>query len=62
MFYTIRQVARSGLAPEHFIRRLVAQGRCPGVYSGTRFLVNLVQLREYLEAESRPAKGAQQSE
>lgn len=62
IFMTVRETARSGLAPEHFIRQLVAQGKCPGVYSGTRFLVNVAQLREYLEAESRPAKGAQQSE
>lgn len=53
MFQTIREVARTGLAPEAFIRRLVAQGKCPGVYSGNRFLVNVEMLREYLEEQSR---------
>lgn len=53
MFQTIREVARTGLAPEAFIRRLVAKGKCPGVYSGNRFLVNVEMLREYLEEQSR---------
>lgn len=57
MFSTIRQVARTGLASESLIRRLVAQGRCPGIYSGNRFLVNTEQLREFLEEQSRAPKG-----
>lgn len=40
MFCTIRQAAAKGIAPENLIRRMVAQGECPGVYSGNRFLVN----------------------
>lgn len=53
MFQTVRQVARYLEVPERLVRRLVAQGVCPGVYSGNRFLVNVEALREYLEAESR---------
>ena len=52
MLHTIREVAKSGIASESFIRRLVAQGRCPGVYSGTRFLVNVEKLIEFIDAES----------
>ncbi len=59
MFKTIRQVARYLDISESLVRRLVAQGVCPGVYSGNRFLVNVEALREYLEAESRQVKEVQ---
>lgn len=54
-FKTIRQTAATGLASENFIRLLVAQGRCPGIRSGNRFLVNFQALAEQLDAESRKA-------
>lgn len=57
MLQTIREVAKRGIASESFIRRLVAQGQCPGVYSGTRFLVNVPKLIEYIDAESVKQKG-----
>ena len=41
-----------GILPEHRLRILVAQGKCPGVYSGTRFLVNTQLLEEQLNRES----------
>ena len=56
VFQTIRQAARYLEIPETYIRRLVAQGVCPGVYSGNRFLVNVEALREYLETASRQIK------
>ena len=59
MFKTIRQVARYLDISESLVRRLVAQGVCPGVYSGNRFLVNVEALREYLEAKSRQVKEVQ---
>lgn len=59
MFKTIRQAARQGVAPENLIRRLVAQGKCPGIYSGTRFLVNVEALAEQLDKQSREAVQAQ---
>ena len=59
MFKTIRQVARYLDISESLVRRLVAQGVCPGVYAGNRFLVNVEALREYLEAESRQVKEVQ---
>lgn len=61
MFQTIRQVSRSMGIPEHLLRSLVAQGKCPGIYSGTRFLVHVEALREYLNAASRDNKEAQQN-
>lgn len=55
-FKTIRQTAATGLISEHFLRQLVAQGRCPGIYSGSRFLVNVDALAEQLDKESRQPK------
>lgn len=52
-FKTIRQAAAMGLMSEHYLRLLVAQGRCPGIRSGNRFLVNVDALAEQLDAESR---------
>jgi hypothetical protein len=52
-FLTIRKTAATGLISEHYLRQMVAQGRCPGIYSGNRFLVNVEALRERLDWESR---------
>ena len=56
-FLTIRKAAATGVAPENVIRNLVSQGKCPGFYSGNRFLVNVTALAEQLDAESRNAVG-----
>lgn len=53
MFKTIRQVARHFGISENLVRRLVAQGVCPGLYSGNRFLVNVEGLKQYLDAQGR---------
>lgn len=57
MFRTVRQTARYLEIPEHLVRSMVAQGNCPGIYSGNRFLVHIEALREYLDAESRRVQG-----
>ena len=54
-FKTIRQVAALGVLPEYRIRLLVAQGKCPGIYAGNRFLVNVEALAEMLNQQSRGA-------
>ena len=54
-FKTIRQVAALGVLPEYRIRLLVAQGKCPGIYAGNRFLVNVGALVEMLDQQSRRA-------
>lgn len=46
---TIRNTARETSVPSSLIRRLVAQGICPGFYSGNRFYVNIPKLLEQLE-------------
>ncbi len=51
-FKTIRQAAELGLMTEHYLRLLVAEGRCPGIRVGNRFMVNVEALAEQLDAES----------
>ena len=51
-FPTIRQTAKTRIISESNLRRMVAQGRCPGIYSGNRFLVNYELLVEQLDRES----------
>ena len=55
-FLTIRQVAKSGILPEHYLRMLEAQKRLPGVYSGRTKLVNVRMLLEQLDDESKGAE------
>lgn len=55
VFLTIRQTAKSGLTTEHQLRLMVKQNRCPGIYHGTKFMVNVTALAEQLDAESRAA-------
>lgn len=62
MFQTVRQAARYLEIPEHLVRSMVAQGTCPGIYSGTRFLVHVEALREYLDTASRNRKEASEHE
>lgn len=52
-FKTIRQVAALGVLSENHLRLLVAQGKCPGIKAGNRFMVNVEALAELLDAESR---------
>ena len=54
-FMTIRQAAKMGLTSETDLRARVRTGRCPGVYHGNRFLVNVDALAELLDEESRRA-------
>ncbi len=51
-FKTIRQTAATGLISEYRLRILVAEGRCPGIYAGNRFLVNVEALKEILDRQS----------
>ena len=51
-FKTIRQTAALGILPEYRIRLMVAAGECPGIQTGNRFLVNVDQLVEKLNAMS----------
>lgn len=54
-FLTIRETAKIGILSEYQLRMMRQQGRLPGIYSGTRFKVNLNLLMEQLDADSRKA-------
>lgn len=58
-FMTIRETARTKIVPEHYLRLMVAQGKCPGIYAGKKFLVNYGLLVKQLNDESRKAVSAQ---
>lgn len=51
-FMTIREVAKTGLISEHYLRQLEKQGKLPGVYSGRKKLVHYDKLVALLDAES----------
>lgn len=60
-FKTARGMVSSypGLISECHLRRLIAQGKCPGYYAGTRFMVNAPALIEMLDSNNRKAVKAQ---
>lgn len=51
-FQTIRQVAATGLLPEHRLRLMQKQGKLPGIKAGTRFYINVDVLERQLNEES----------
>ncbi len=54
-FLTIRETAKLGFLSEHNLRMRLAQGLLPHIKAGTKCLVNVNQLIENLEAESKAA-------
>ncbi len=54
---TIRETARTGVLPETALRRLVKQNKIPGIYIGTRFLVNYDKLCEMLKSDTTKRYG-----
>ena len=42
--WTIRQVAKAGILPEHALRQMVKNGTCPHIMVGTRALINVDKL------------------
>lgn len=51
-FLTIREVADTGLLPEFCLRRMQKEGKLPGVFSGSRFYVDIQSLEQQLQAEA----------
>ena len=49
-FNTIRETAIITGLSEKYLRRLQREQKLPGVYSGTRFLVNYASLMKYLSS------------
>lgn len=54
---TIRETAKAGILPEHRIRQMQKQGKLPGIYSGSKFLVNAEMLIALVEQECRANAG-----
>lgn len=52
MFQSIRETKRTTGLPECYLRKLVKEGKAPGVYSGKKFLVNVPALLAQLERGS----------
>lgn len=52
-FKTIRQTAATGILSEHRLRLMVAEGTCPGIQTGNRFLINVDALAEMQDSMSR---------
>lgn len=57
---SIKETAKTGILPETALRTLVKQNKIPGIYVGTKFLVNYNALCEWLNNQtagtSRPEK------
>ena len=52
-FLTINSAAREIGLPHSRLRVMQSEGRLPGFYAGTRYYVNVDQLRAQLEEASR---------
>ena len=46
---TIRQAAKTGILPEHTLRRMVRDGTCPHILIGNKALVNYDKLLQVLK-------------
>lgn len=49
---TIRETARTGILPEHALRRLLKTGKLPAIYVGNRALINYDKLCDQLSSLS----------
>ena len=52
--FTVRQEAKNPECPytEHRLRLMIAEGTCPGVPVGNRFMINHAALMEQVNAQS----------
>ena len=51
-YKTIRQVAAMGILNEKRLRKMQAERKLPGIYSGSRFLVDMDMFRAQLQREA----------
>ena len=45
---TVREIARTGILPEHALRLLLKAGKLPAIYVGKKALINYERLCEQL--------------
>ena len=52
--FTVRQEVKNPECPytEHRLRRMIAEGTCPGVRVGNRFMINHAALLEQVNTQS----------
>ena len=48
---TVKEASKECGVSQYFLRNWIKEGKCPGVYSGNRFYVNIEQLEERIKAE-----------
>jgi excisionase family DNA binding protein len=53
---TVREVARTGILPEHAIRLLLKDGKLPAIFVGKKAFINFEKLLELLESSTRPRR------
>lgn len=46
---TVRQVAKTGILPEHALRMMLKAGKLPAIYVGSKALINYDRLCEQLQ-------------
>lgn len=56
-FLTIPQEAKLGLYSLYMLRRMLAEGRLPGYFSGSRFYIHHEMLLEQIDRECRSRMG-----
>jgi excisionase family DNA binding protein len=59
---TVREVARTGILPEHAIRLLLKDGKLPAIFVGKKAFINFEKLLELLESSTRPKGGEQDAD
>ena len=60
IFQSIKSTVRTTGLSEFFLRRLLKEGKLPGVYSGKKFLVNVPSLLELLNTSTGEVKTDEQ--
>lgn len=59
-FVTVKQAVKSTGLSEHFIREGLRNGRIPHLKVGVKYLINLPQFVEWLNAESQRVSANEQ--
>jgi len=54
-FMTIKEVAKTGLLPEHALRLMLKQNKIPHIMCGSKCMVNYTLLVERLNEDSKKA-------
>lgn len=53
---TVKEASKECGVSTYFLRDWIKQGKCPGVYSGKKFLINVERLEEIIREETSSAR------